>query len=76
MITYNVYTLFHVHNYRISFVFLVRNTIIVVFKYLQQNYKLIKIKRTEVAYIEDNDLFLFIKSVVYTYMYQTFKLTS
>ena len=31
----------------ISFVFLVRNTIIVIFKYLQQSYKMINIKRTE-----------------------------
>ena len=38
---------FHVHN-TISFVFLVRNTIIVIFKYLQQSYKMINIKRTEV----------------------------
>ena len=32
----------------LSFVFLVRNTIIVIFQYLQQSYKMIKIKRTEV----------------------------
>ena len=38
---------FHVHN-TISFVFLVRNTIIVIFKYLQQSYKMINIKRTDI----------------------------
>ena len=38
---------FHVHN-TISFVFLVRNTIIVIFKYLQQSYKMINIKSPEV----------------------------
>ena len=48
-IKYNDYTLFHVHiqlQYRLCF--FVRNTIIVIFQYLQQSYKMVKIKRTEV----------------------------
>ena len=48
--------------------FLVRKIIIVIFKYLQQSYKMINIKRTEVHRTEDNDSFLFIKSAVHMHV--------